>query len=131
MLKMLAVLILIASALAAQDTIGPLVEKLASEEFEIRVEATNQLGEYPVEYIKIFFMMADGAKDPEVQWRLKAAAKLIFKQKIGCKDTQWLKMHGSFGIQGEAIQEKIERHYLEPERAKGLHLKEPIMTTVV
>ncbi len=99
----ISILIFLAFSLGAAETMDVLVEKLASEDFDIREKATKELGNYPEEFAQKFLAMASKSNDAEVSYRLRSAARLIFSQIILGKDDSWLLMHGSLRLEGRAI----------------------------
>lgn len=94
---------------AAESDLDKLVLALASEDFDVRESATNLLGDFPVAYAKIFIRLSVSFKsdDPEVEWRLKAAAKLIFERKVLPNDERWrrtmAKVEMQFSRTGDAL----------------------------
>lgn len=76
----------------------PLIKKLADEDFDVRVRATQELGKYPISYAKIFMKLADGMKDPEVRGRLKQASKLVWHNMILSQDERYRRVYGCIGF---------------------------------
>lgn len=90
MYKVLALLLLCGSISAA--TLEEDVWKLADENYDVREAATAKLIDYPLEYVNIFLAMSVGVKvDPEVQWRLRTAARLCYHKHVTMKSRDFLR----------------------------------------
>jgi hypothetical protein len=119
-MKTILIFMLFVSSLLAEEPLNDLIKKLGNDDFDIRVEATNKLGEYPAEFSKKFIEISTTSDDPEIKARLEQAARLIFKKKIINQYDEWLLMHGSFCIDGHEV------HQLKPQdKNKDEELQKP------
>jgi len=97
-MKILAIIALFISSVLASELDDTII-LLGNEEFEIREKASEKLNLYPEEYAKKFLDMSNDAKDPEIRYRLRGAAKQVFARTIVSKTDEWLLLHGDLGLE--------------------------------
>lgn len=106
----IACLSLAAFAGTPEEDLPKLLIQCDSEDFDVREQATFKLGQFPAEYVEKFLTMAETEQNPEVGYRLKYAARLIFEKKIGSKDDRWRYFHGTLELTGQLVWVTKETH---------------------
>lgn len=99
-LLLLAMALPVAGCASDDDRIAKLLVALDDEDFDVREHAMLELGDFPEEYSKKFLEMSRKYENPELRERLYVAARMIFKKSILIKTDEWLKFHGTLGIEG-------------------------------
>jgi len=109
-MKLILILTLLCSSIFAAESMDEMIVKLAVEDFDIRERATAELGKYPEEFAHKFLEMARAEKiDPEVQYRLRSAAFLIFCNTVLLKNDEWRLMHGSLLVESRMVYRTEQR----------------------
>lgn len=97
------VLAFVAKGATIEEQLPDLLVLCDNDDFDVREKAVTQLAQYPAEYVDKFLKMADDEKNPEVQYRLRMAARGIFDRRVGNKDDRWLLFHGTLCLSGELL----------------------------
>lgn len=100
MKMLLAFAFVIASMLVNGAELDDLVKLLTSEDFDVRQTATEKLGNFPPEYAKTYLQMSVKEKDPEVRYRLRLAAEMVYLNKHLDKNAEWRKLNGTMPFNG-------------------------------
>lgn len=107
-MRLLALLLFLASACAAQD-VDHLIKLLSDDDFDIREQATEKLGHlhrnYAARLYKLSFVV-----EPETKMRLRTAVHQIVERQIVQKDDRWIRLHGWLGIEYSNVYSGMEGH---------------------
>lgn len=89
----------VASAATLEDKISKILPLLESDDFDVREQATRSLTDLGEEAVEAIARLYKAETQPESKWRLMAAVKGIYLERVLPKDPRYRKLHADAGFE--------------------------------